>query len=245
MKFKKQLCLFLLCLIPLITWAQVKYPKPVSFVNDFASLLNDDVRYELDNLLTELKQKSGVEIAVVTVKDMQGLDRDTYAVELFKEWKIGSKNDEGLLFLVAESERQIKIEVGYGLEGLINDAKAGRILDNYAVPFLRSNDYNSGIKNTVIALCQVIAKDKNIQLTGMPDMNRSEVRRGSGISNLILIVIFIFLMIVTRGRILIWLLLFSGRGGGGRGGFGGGGGFGGFGGFGGGSSGGGGAGRSF
>lgn len=246
MKFKKNILLLLICLIPFIIHSQVKYPKPVSFVNDFAGLISDEVRIQLENLLTELKQKSDVEIAVVTVKDMQGLDRETYAVELFKEWKIGSKNDEGILFLIAESERQIKIEVGYGLEGLINDAKAGRILDNYALPSLKENDFNNGIKNTVIALCQVIAADKNIQLTGMPDVQHREIRKRSGLSNLIFIIIFIFLMIVTRGKILLWLLLFSGHGGGRGGGFGGGGGgFGGFGGFGGGSSGGGGAGRSF
>ena len=92
----------------------------------------------------------------------------------------------------------------------------------------------------------MIAADKNIQLTGMPDVQHREIRKRSGLSNLIFIIIFIFLMIVTRGKILLWLLLFSGHGGGRGGGFGGGGGgFGGFGGFGGGSSGGGGAGRSF
>jgi len=179
MKFKKHFLFLCLLIIPLLLLAKVTYPKPVGFVNDFAGVLSSETKLELDNLLTELREKTNVDIAVVTVDNMQGLDRDTYAVELFKEWKIGSKNDEGLLFLLAKEERQTKVEVGYGLEGLINDAKAGRVLDEYAVPFFKKNDFDSGLKSATIVFSEIIANDKGVTLTGVAEVTQVDEKSSS------------------------------------------------------------------
>lgn len=246
MKFK--ILLLILCVFALqILWANDNYPKPTSWVNDYTNTLSQESIQQLEALITELKQKTEAEIAVAIVNDMGGLDRDTYANELYRSWKVGSKNDEGILYFIAKTERKVKIEVGYGLEGLFNDAKAGRILDEYSVPYLKLNQYDQAVVQTVAVIAQIIAEDKGISLTGSPVISRRQAPKKNTLGNILYIIVFIFLVIITRGRILIWMLLFAGSGG--RGGFGGGssggGGFGGFGGFGGGSSGGGGAGRSF
>lgn len=246
MKFK--ILLLILCVFALqILWANDNYPKPTSWVNDYTNTLSQESIQQLEGLITELKQKTEAEIAVAIVNDMGGLDRDTYANELYRSWKVGSKNDEGILYFIAKTERKVKIEVGYGLEGLFNDAKAGRILDEYSVPYLKLNQYDQAVVQTVAVIAQIIAEDKGISLTGSPVISRRQAPKKNTLGNILYIIVFIFLVIITRGRILIWMLLFAGSGG--RGGFGGGssggGGFGGFGGFGGGSSGGGGAGRSF
>ncbi len=245
MKFK--ILLLILCVFALqILWANDNYPKPTSWVNDYTNTLSQESIQQLEALITELKQKTEAEIAVAIVNDMGGLDRDTYANELYRSWKVGSKNDEGILYFIAKTERKVKIEVGYGLEGLFNDAKAGRILDEYSVPYLKLNQYDQAVVQTVAVIAQIIAEDKGVTLTGSPVISRKQAPKKNTFGNLLYIIVFIFLVIITRGRIIIWMLMFAGSGG--RGGFGGGGsggGFGGFGGFGGGSSGGGGAGRSF
>ncbi len=247
MKFKRILLILTLIFILSMLWG-VTYPEAKSWVNDYSGVLSRETTIELENLITELKQKTDVEVAVAIVKNLEGIDKDTYANELFKKWGIGSKNDEGLLILVSVEDRKIKVETGYGLEGILPDGKVGRILDQYVVPLLKENNFDLGIKQAVYAYASVIAQDKGVELTGLPKSTRN--RRVSNKGNLVLLAIFIFLVIITRGKILWWLLIlnsFGGSGRGGSGGFGGGGsgGFGGFGGFGGGGSGGGGAGRGF
>ena len=243
MKYKLLfLILMIICSVVLLN--AVNYPKPTDYVNDYARVLDSNTRNNLSRLLNELDQKTGVQVAVVVVNDLQGLDRDLYASELYKNWGIGNKNDEGLLILLAVKDRQFKVEVGYGSEGYLTDGRTGLIIDQYIMPHLRSNDFSGAIIQAVSRFSLHIANEKKVVLSGkVVQQSENQEIEVSPLQGLIMLGIFIFLMIVTRGRILIWLLIFSGRGPRGRGGFGGG--FGGFGGFGGGSSGGGGAGRSF
>lgn len=246
----RRLSVVLSLLIPVLLYSQVKFPQYQNYVNDYANVLSLSAEREMNNLALEVKQKTGAEIVVVTVQHLQGLSVQDYATRLFENWGIGQKDkDNGLLILLAMQERKIWIEVGYGLEGVINDARAGQILDEYVVPFLKEQNYDKGFHNGMLAITQLIAQDNNVQITGQAPVrqrvqhaSRSRDRGG----NIFFIIIFIILVIVTRGRILTWLFLASLMGGGRGGSFGSGGSFGGgFGGFGGGMSGGGGAGRSF
>ncbi|MFA5498996.1 MAG: TPM domain-containing protein [Candidatus Cloacimonadia bacterium] len=229
----------------------VTYPKPSGWVNDYAAKLTPQAKNSLLNIITEVKEKTDFEIAVAIVKDLQGLDVDTYANELYADWKVGSKQDEGVLLIISVDDRKVKIEVGYGAEGYIPDGLAGEILDLYVVPPLQTGDYDKAVIAGVVKVASIVAKEKNVELTGTAQFqNYLEDSHSGGLSFGFVIGIFIFLVIITRGRILYWLFFFGRRGGGGGfggGSFGGGsrGGFGGFGGFGGGSSGGGGASRGF
>lgn len=245
--------LFIILGITTLLAAQ-QFPKPVGFVNDFANVIPQAQEQKISSICRELKQKTGAEIAIVTMTSIGDNDYRDYANRLFEAWKIGERGkDNGVLVFNAIKERQIWIEVGYGLEGILPDGLVGEIRDRYFVPYLKNEDYGNGHLNGSLAIASVIAKDAGVNLTGeinVPVAERAARKGGSGFSKLLGIVFFIFLMIVTRGRILPWLLLGSMMGGGGRrsgdwGGGGGGGFGGGFGGFGGGMSGGGGAGGSY
>jgi len=239
------------------------YPNPTGLVNDFGNVMTGSVERQLESVLLDLRQKTGAEIAVVTVPDMGGMDESSYAVGLFEQWGIGSKEkDDGLLILVAVKERRIRIEVGYGLEGVISDARAGQIRDKYITPSLKQNDYDTGIVNGAITAAQLIAKENGVELgavvtgTGQRrSQNKAPVNpRIQLIKTLLFLGIMIFIVSTRGGRgLLMGLILAQMMGGGGRryggggfgGGFGGGGGGGFGGGFGGGMSGGGGAGGGF
>ena len=248
MKYKFILILFITSVFLL----GINYPEPEGWVNDYANKLSSKTEKDLLYWITELKQKTGFEIGVAVVDDLQGEDYFNYANELYERWEIGSNNDEGILILVAVKERRIKIETGYGAEAYITDGTAGTIIRKYLSPELSKGNYDKALKNGVAVIASIVAEEKGVKLSGMPNIDYG--RSGNKTRNSIIpILIIIFLVIVSRGRILPWLLLGSVLGGSrghGRGGFGSGssgglGGFGGFGGFGGGSSGGGGAGGSF
>jgi uncharacterized protein len=216
--------------------------NPTGYVNDFAQVLDQDTVSQLDNLCQEVDQKAHAQIAVVTIKSLDGSDVESYAVALFKKWGVGSKStNRGVLILLATQDRQYRIEVGYGLEPILPDGKVGGF-GREAVPLLKQNDYNGAVSLMTSRVADVIAEDAGVQLTGARPRAPTAARepdKGLPIVWIFVLIIIGLILLSTRvGRLLLWSLLLGGRGGGGYGGGGGGGGFGGFGG---GSSGGGGA----
>lgn len=127
------------------------------YVNDYANVLSYETeKYILDKSI-QLYQNNGAQIVVVTVNDMDGLPIEDYALELFRKFGIGDEDkDNGLLILVSVSERELRVEVGYGLEGILPDSKVGRLEDNYMIPYLKGNDWDNGIKNGYDAFYDVI-----------------------------------------------------------------------------------------
>ncbi len=150
----------LACLLALFSLAAAfaqELPRPVGYVNDFAGIIPDDTEAELEAILRQFEQETTVEIAVVTVTSLEGDPIEGYAVRLFQQWGIGKKGvDNGVLLLVAEAERDVRIEVGYGIEPYITDGQAGRILDNEVLPDLRQDNYAMGILKGVRAIGQAI-----------------------------------------------------------------------------------------
>src|ERR1035441_9100646 len=145
-------------------------PAPTGYVNDFAGVLTPETRQSLDDLCTEADHKAHAQIAVVTVKAMDP-DRsgsvpsiEEFATALEDKWKVGKKGtDRGILVIVSLNPRKYRIEVGYGLEGLLNDAKVGDIGRDMQ-PFLHTNDYNQGIPIAVRELAQDIAANAGVNL---------------------------------------------------------------------------------
>ena len=218
--------------------------NPTDYVNDFAHVLDQNTIAQLDDICRQIDQNAHAQIAVVTVRSLDGSDIESYAVDLFKKWGIGSKaTDHGVLILLAVEDRRYRIEVGYGLEPILPDGKVGGF-GREAVPLLKQNDFNGAVSLLTMRVTDVIAHDAGIQLTGAPPRAPTpseEPHTGMSVLGIVvLIIIGLILLSTSWGRFILFSLLFSGRGGGfGGGGFGSGGG--GFGGFGGGSSGGGGA----
>jgi uncharacterized protein len=241
---------------------KLKDIHPTGYITDLAGVINADTKSRLENLCTELEQKTGAQMAIVTVRSLEGETVEQYANELFKQLGVGDKKESrGVLLLVAPTERKYWTEVGYGLEPVINDARAGdagRLMRSY---FLQGN-YSAGIEAAAWQLAKYIADDRGVSLTATPPARPVQQPQGNSRSFPIWpILIFIFVVInilraLSRsgsgrgGRGGGWWIgpMIGGMlGGGGGGGFGGSssGGGGGFGGFGGGSSGGGGAGGSW
>lgn len=232
------------------TRAHGAFPKPTGAVNDFAGVLSAGSAARMEALATEILQKTGTAVVVGTFKSLDGDDPDQFANELYEAWGIGKKGeDKGVLIMLALQERRVRIETGFGVEGVLPDGLVGSILDRYVVPLLKQNRFEEGLLNAMAATGQVLAKDAGTEITGMqiaPAQRSSSGRRASPLSLLPFLIIFVILMCTRSGRRMLPLLLLMGLSGGrGGGGFGGGGFSGGFGGFGGGMSGGGGAGRGF
>ena len=127
--------------------AQAKMPaKPQGWVSDFAGILSGEAKSKLTALIEETEKATGAEIAVVTITSLEGISVEEYAVKLFKAWGIGKKGkDNGVLLLVAPNERKVKIEIGYGLEPIITDGRAGEIIRETILPFFKAGDYDQGI----------------------------------------------------------------------------------------------------
>jgi uncharacterized protein len=229
-------------------------PRPRGLVNDFADVIPPLCEQKMSVIARELLQKTGTAMVVVTMPDIGGEEYNEYANRLYSAWGIGKKGeDKGVLIFVAVKERKMRIETGYGVEGILPDGLVGQIRDQYIIPYLKQDRFGEGLLSGVVAVSRIIARDAGVELTGWIPAKASKKRAGK-LSFFPLILIIVFLMFASRrrgGRLLFFLPLLLGPGLGGSryggGGFGGSfGGFGGgFGGFGGGMSGGGGAGGSF
>jgi uncharacterized protein len=259
--------LILLCgFISLAASARAQNPgelKPQGYVNDFANVLSQSGRDQLTALCTEIDQKAQAQIAIVTIKSLGGQPIEDYSIDLATRWGIGPKQkDRGVLILLAVDDRQYRIEVGYGLEGILPDGKVGGF-GREAVPYLRDNNYDAAVLLMTRRVADVIAADRGITLAGSSPPSPSQPESNAPISTLgqtlavfgTIFVVFLVMRLLAggpgsrSGRGGGWWIgpmIGGGMGGGwgGSGGFGGGGfggGGGGFGGFGGGGFGGGGA----
>ncbi len=236
-----------------LLFAAEKFPQPRGAVNDFANIIDPASEEKMEALAREVLQKTGTAIVVVTVPTIgEGEETSLYVNKLYQAWGIGKKGeDKGVLIFLTVKERKIRIETGYGVEGILPDGLVGEIRDKYFKPQLQAGNYGQAFYDTMYVLSSYIAKDANVQLSGSPVPARPRARteqKGLNIYSLVIILIAAFLLLGTRtGRSMLpWLLLLLMSGGGrGGGGYGGGGFGGGFGGFGGGSSGGGGAGGDY
>ena len=223
-------------------------PAPVGFVNDQANVLDADARARLEAFLDQVRQKTGAEFAVLTVRTTAPLDPSDYKVRVFEQWKLGKHGeDNGLLLLVALDQRRIAFETGYGLEGVLPDGLESRIIREEMTPRFRAGDLAGGITAGVLRAAGRIAADKHVTL----EWNGAELRYDSGpaggggglppsaIAAIVLVIIFALMRLFLGG---FWIgprgvgagrggWMMGGWGGGlGGGGFGGGGSFGGFGG---------------
>ncbi|MBB6144854.1 uncharacterized protein HNQ77_002810 [Silvibacterium bohemicum] len=223
-------------------------PRPTDYVSDLAHVMSPEVKQRINLLCGQVDHQAHAQIAVVTIHSTDGEPIQQYAVDLEDAWGVGpKKSDRGVIILLAVNDRKRWIATGYGLEGILPDARVGDI-GRQMVPYLRANDFDGAVTAAVNPISQIIATDAGITLT--PLGRRSQQPQQIHISLFHIIVFGIFLILVlvflvrTGGSGLIGFLLGMFLGGGGRGGGGGDGdgGGSGFGGFGGGSTGGGGAG---
>lgn len=237
-------------------------PRGDIYIQDFEGLLAEQQVRELNALGRALEDRTGTQIAVLTVPTLNGYTVEEYALQAFRKYRLGSKEqNNGVLLLLSMGDgepgnRPLRIEVGYGLEGALPDGKIGRILDQVTIPYLREGQPGTAIVETYKTLYNEVTREYGVedelapQEVAVPQSSAGENGGGRFSAGwLLLIVAFLAVdFIFFRGMMTMLLISMLGRGGGrGGGGYGGGGGFGGggFGGGGGGTSGGGGASRRF
>lgn len=231
-------CFFAAC----ATAAPQTPPKPTAaagiYVQDYAQVLSAEDKRRLLSIGQELDDKTTAQLAVVTVKTLDGQPIEDYSLSILREWGIGSKEkNNGALIVVAVQDRRSRIEVGYGLEGLLTDGLTGRIQDQAMIPYFRKGNYAAGIVNGYAVTASLIAKDAGVQLTAInseqiavPTKTTNNTDQeypfwlklliGAGIV-LLLIIDNLFLGGVLT-QMLFFMFLRGRGGGGGRGGFGGG-----------------------
>lgn len=121
-------------------------PTTNTYVFDYAGVLNDSTEQQLNSSLAQFEKDKTTEIAVVTVSSLQDYPIEDYSIELARKWGIGQKgSNNGALLLIAPNEKNLRIEVGYGLEGALTDSISSRIINQVMIPSLRYDDYDKAV----------------------------------------------------------------------------------------------------
>jgi uncharacterized protein len=176
----------------------LKFPQTNVPVNDYAEVITPEYEAQMNQLAHALWDQTGTAVVVATFRDLGGERPRIFASRLYKAWGIGKTGvDKGVLILVALKERRVTYETGYGIEGILPDAKMGEILDQHVVPFLRQDKYGEGLLNGMKAVAHAVAQDAAAQpkeKKGFP------LIRALLISFIILVILFIIFGLVWRGK---------------------------------------------
>jgi uncharacterized protein len=147
---------------------RVEQLQPQGYVNDFAGALDAQTKAQLTALCAEVDQKTGAQIALVTIRSLENQPVEDFAVKLATRWGVGHKGDNrGVLILLAPTDHQYRTEVGYGLEPILPDGKVGGF-GREMVPRLRQGDYSGALLRLTGQIAEVIAGDRHVVLTSLP-----------------------------------------------------------------------------
>jgi len=203
-------------------------------VNDYANVLQSNQVQSLESQLAQLERDTGHQVAVLTVPTLDGEDIEGFSIRVAENWKIGKKGyDNGVILVVAVKDRKLRLEVGYGLEGVLPDAIAKRVTADYIVPYFRQQDYGGGI------IAGIAAVDKVLRKEPLPESARKKVQSDDGNLSFLAMLVITFAVLglmafgatSNRQRSGVWATrsrrqgptIYGGPGGWGGGGFGGGG----------------------
>ena len=193
------------------------------YIYDDDNAIDDDVEESLNEMLVELEEETGVEFAVISVESLLDRSIEDYSNNLFNTLGIGKKGeDNGLLLLFSRSDEKVRLEIGRGLEGFLNDSKCGRILDDYFVPYRDADKYTEAAEMTVKAVLNVIAEEYGISIDGLESdlvVENSE----DDLPSWVWIIIIIIVLVIIAGAVILGGGSSGGYYGGSSGGFSGGG----------------------
>ncbi len=222
-------------LMPGTAYAQT-FPELTGRVVDAANILPADEKARLEQKLQTLETNSGRQLVIATVPDLQGYEISDYGYQLGRKWAIGSKDkNDGAILLVAPKERKVRIEVGYGLEGIVTDGLSSLIIQQQIVPRFKAGDMPGGIAAGADALIQQLGlpadQARQIAATAQPKAAHAKGIPASTFVWLFFFFIFFLLPMLRRmrggkryhdsglGPIILWSVLDGlSRGGGGGGG---------------------------
>jgi uncharacterized protein len=151
--------------------------KATSYVTDAAGVLDAGTKQQLVTLLSALEKKTTAQVVVVTVGSLDGDYVEHYTNALFHKWGIGQKGkNNGVMLLAAIKDRKMRIEVGYGLEGVLNDAKAGAIRDQFIKPKFKEGNYAAGITDGTVAIVKEVVKEYNLKFEDLGVTMQAQVQ---------------------------------------------------------------------
>ncbi len=178
-----------------ICYAAIDLPQPAGWVNDFAGVITPEEEASISSVIKTLEEKTGAEIAVVTLGTTHPRDEVTYARELFDLWQPGKEGkDNGVLVLVAVDDRTWRIESGYGAEAALPDGLAGQIGRESMVPEFQKGNFGKGLYEGVVRIAGVLARDAGAgDLFPQARAGNSDVPAASVVFILILAIILLII----------------------------------------------------
>lgn len=196
MRISRILFLIILLLLPLPLLA-LDVPQLTARVNDYAGMLSPEAASRLEQKLAAFERDQTTQIVVLTIPSLQGDDIDQFTIRVADQWKIGQKgSDNGVLLVLAQAERKVRIEVGLGLQGVLPDITAGRIIRDVMRPHLKSGNFDQGIDAGVEG---IIAATKG-EFKAPPEERKGRAHR-VGASTLLTFLIFTGVAAVTLGAV--------------------------------------------
>lgn len=167
-------------------------------VNDYADMISPSTEQQMEIMLANLENTDSTQIAVLTVPSLEGDSLEEFSMRVVEQWKLGQKNkDNGALLLVSKGDRKMRIEVGYGLEGVLTDVLAGQIVDNVITPEFRSGKIDEGFLLATAAM--VKAAKGEFKGSGL----KRKSRGGASLFKVLFLLLFL----------PIWMFSFMGRAG--------------------------------
>jgi uncharacterized protein len=204
--------------------AALDFPPLTGRVVDEAGILSDGTKAQLTALLKEHEQQTGNQVVVATLKSLRGQTIEQYGYQLGRAWGIGKAGkNNGALIIVSPATHDVRIEVGYGLEGTLTDAQSALIIHNVMLPAFRKGDYDGGLLNGTLVTLQALGGHPSASPPQDFQDLQDDARDNGGFHIPIIVVVIILWLVFGR---FFWPLFFlGGMFGGGRGGWGGGGGW--------------------
>jgi uncharacterized protein len=162
---------------------------------DQANILPDDAESRIEATLATLERETGSQVAVLTIPSLDGDPIEDFSIRVVDTWKLGrAEIDDGVVLLIAREERQMRIEVGYGLEGALTDAKSRRILDNVIAPHFRDGDFGGGVEAGVAAIAAVIRGEE------LPPPSEPSGEDHKRVLLIVIVVLVFYLIFIARSR---------------------------------------------
>ena len=214
--------IFLLCGIVFAAQANRIPPPPDRWATDEAGFISAGTRAEIDTRLEAYERETGHQVLLYISRTTGDMPLEDFTARSFAAWKVGRKGlDDGLVLFIFADDHKIRIETGYGLEGIVPDAVAGRVINNILVPGIQRGDADGAVREAVSSLLETIS-GKTVPGTGEPVRSRTSSEGEVPPLFMIIAGIIFLIILITNPRLALWLLytLLSGggRGGGGGGG---------------------------
>lgn len=173
----------------------LEIPEMRGPVNDLAGILSANERTELDSYLSTVNDQTGVQVAVLTVRSLEGATIEDFSMKVAEKWKLGQADkDNGALLVVSLEDRAIRIEVGYGLEQSLTDIKCGLIIRSVITPLFRSGQYGQGIIAGAKNIVGIATDNAEIVSNEVLNPDKAGASSGSGIGGIVIFIIFMILM---------------------------------------------------